>query len=359
MFRSLIAQLLISVIFEDGKHAVRARSIRGDKVVKTYEKSFEDKKKLLKYVDNLSQNFQIYYISAFFDASEQGLAPASSAGELERYGVSVKNTQSISLLNAQIYAPKVSIKQYERLFEDYGELDLLFSPFMLLYHCINTKIKPKKDKNTLFVFRHSNYLAMMICEDKRIAYGKFFDLSTFEENLDGEEINLDDIDTNAPDTEAGEQVAGMLRESASENSGENSANSSENSANSGENSPEAANLSTNPLQAVDLEKEQAPNDDISGVSLDESKHIASSAMDLSNFGSDMTMCSCMFSGVQDFYTNPLYNGKFIDELVLFDSADISQAVLDYIEGEIFIKPAVVKIDTLDLMNDLMCRELEI
>ena len=352
MFRSLVAQLLISVIFEDGKHAVRARSIRGDKIIKTYEKSFEDKKKLLKYVDNLSQNFQIYYISAFFDASEQGLAPVSSAGELEKFGVSVKNMQSISLLNAQIYAPKASIRQYERLFEDYGELDLLFSPFMLLYHCIDTKIKLKKDKNTLFVFRHSNYLAMMICEDKRIAYGKFFDLSAFEENLDGEEINLDDIDTNAPDTEAGEQVAGMLRESASENSGENSANSSENSS-------EAAQLSANPLQAVDLEKEQAANDDTSEVLLDESKHIASSAMDLSSFGGDMNMCACIFDGVQDFYKNPLYNGKFIDELVFFDSEDISQAVLDYVEGEIFIKPEVVKIDTLNLMNDLMRRELQI
>ena len=60
--RNFVAQLLICVIFEDNKHAVRARSIRGDKVVKTYEKSFEDKKKLLQYVDNLSQ----FIISVLF-----------------------------------------------------------------------------------------------------------------------------------------------------------------------------------------------------------------------------------------------------------------------------------------------------
>ena len=91
--RNFVAQLLICVIFEDNKHAVRARSIRGDKVVKTYEKSFEDKKKLLQYVDNLSQNFQIYYIGAFFDASEQALAPVLGAGELGKFGIDSRQTQ--------------------------------------------------------------------------------------------------------------------------------------------------------------------------------------------------------------------------------------------------------------------------
>ena len=31
--------------------------------IRTYDKSFEDKKRLLRYIDNLSQNYQIYYIS--------------------------------------------------------------------------------------------------------------------------------------------------------------------------------------------------------------------------------------------------------------------------------------------------------
>lgn len=320
--RNFVAQLLICVIFEDNKHAVRARSIRGDKVVKTYEKSFEDKKKLLQYVDNLSQNFQIYYIGAFFDASEQALAPVLGASELGKFGIDSKQTQSLTLLNAQICAPKPSVREYKRLFEDYGELDLLFSPFMLLYHCINTKTKLKKDKNTLFVFRHSIYLALMICENKRISFGKFYDLSTQNiVNLDEDSISLDEM----PDAEVGEEVAGLIREDASENAPQNAP----------ANADEAA--------------QNAPDE----------RYIANSAMDLSNFGSDMDMCSCIFGGVQEFYTNSLYEAKFIDEVVFFDNSDISQAVLDYIEGEIFIKPEVVKIDTFNLMNELMRKELEI
>lgn len=345
MFRNLVSQLLISVIFEENNHILRTQKIRGGKVLKTFDKSFEDKKKLLKYVDSLSQNVQIYYTSAFFDASEQGLVPVSSASELEKFGISPKNTRILSLQNAQIYAPQASIYQYERLFEDYGELDLLFSPFMLLYHCIDTKIKPKKDKNSLFVFRHSNYLAMMICENKRVNFGKFFDLSVKDEvNLD-EEIDFDAV-PNEDESEAGEAINGLIREDAA--STEKIKKEAQEEAAS-----LAENISDNPLDI----KPQPPQD--AGAALDESKHIASSALDLSSFGGDMNMCACIFEGVQEFYTNPLYNGKFIDELVFFDSANISQAVLDYVEGEVFIKPEVVKIDTLNLMNELMRRELEI
>ena len=162
----------------------------------------------------------------------------------------------------------------------------------------------------------------MICENKRISFGKFYDLSTQNiVNLDEDSISLDEM----PDAEVGEEVAGLIREDASQNAPQNAP----------ANADEAA--------------QNAPDE----------RFIANSAMDLSNFGSDMDMCSCIFSGVQEFYTNSLYEAKFIDGVVFFDNSDISQAVLDYIEGEIFIKPEVVKIDTFNLMNELMRKELEI
>lgn len=332
--RNFVAQLLICVIFEDNKHAVRARSIRGDKVVKTYEKSFEDKKKLLQYVDNLSQNFQIYYISVFCDNATQGLAPVSSASDLSRFGVP-KNVATLSLFNAQIYTPQSVIKEYKKLFENYGEIDLIYSPFMLLYHCIS-KTKPQKDKTTLYVFRHSIYLTLMICETKRILFGKFYDVSAqdFEsEEINGEEVN-DEATSDIDNISFDEPLA------------------------DGANSAELASLLNEDKEA---ENSSAKNAQISTPPMNDAntRQIASSAMNLSNFGSDMDMCACIFKGVQDFYQNPLYNGKFIDEVVMYDNAKISQAVLDYIEGEIFIKPKVIKIDTFALMNKLMREELEI
>ena len=340
--RNFVAQLLICVLFEDNKHSIRARSIKNGKVIKSYEKSFEDRKKLLQYVDNLSQNFQLYYISVFCENAAQGLAPVSSTGDLSRFGAP-KNVATLSLLNAQIYTPKSVIKDYQKLFENYGEVDLIYSPFMLLYHCIS-KTKPQKDKTTLYVFRHSIYLALMVCEAKRVLFGKFFDISlqNFEsEEENAEEVSADDIneisdemsfDEPLADGEAGKELGELISED------KNDENSSEPNLN-------AQNASTF--------TRSAPINDAN------TRQIASSAMNLSNFGSDMDMCSCIFKGVQDFYQNPLYNGKFIDEVVLFDNAEMSQAVLDYIEGEIFIEPKVVKIDTFTLMSELMREELDL
>lgn len=321
--RNYVAQLLICVIFEENKHSVRARNIKNGKVVKSYEKSFDDKKKLLQYVDNLSHNFQLYYISVFCENTSQGLVPVSSQSELGRFGVA-KNVTTLTLLNAQIYTPTSAIKEYQKLFEDYGEVDLIYSPFMLLYHCIS-KTKPQKDKTILYVFRHSIYLALMVCEAKRILFGQFYDINAhnlaYEENSQestDEEINFEEPLADG----ASEELQGLINEDANNKNADN-------------------------------------NSDQNTSIGDTTRHIASSAMNLSNFGSDMDMCSCIFAGVQEFYQNPLYNGKFIDEVVLFDNAEISQAVLDYIEGEIFIKPKVIKIDTFTLMSELMRKELDL
>lgn len=310
--RNYVAQLLICVVFEENKHTVRARSTKNGRTVKSYEKSFEDKKKLLQYIDNLSSNFQLYYISVFCESLSQGLVPAG-VSEFSRFGVE-KNVISLSLLNASIYTSKSVIKEYQKLFENYGEVDLIYSPFMLLYHCIN-KTKSFKNKTVLYVFRHSIYLTLMICEAKNVLFGKFYDINTHidasenAENLEhlDEEINFDE--------------------------------------------PEQDSVVSEELESLIKEDSESPSDD--------ARELVSSAMNLSHFGSDMNMCSCIFEGVQEFYTNALYKGKFIDELVLFDNAEINQAVLDYVEGEIFIKPQVIKVDTFALMNELMRKELDL
>lgn len=314
--RNFVAQLLICVVFEENKHTVRAKSTKNGKVVKSYEKSFEDKKKLLQYVDNLSQKFQLYYISVFCESPSQGLVPALNSSELSRFGVE-KNATTLPLLNAQIYTSKSVVKEYQKLFEDYGEVDLIYSPFMLLYHCIDKK-KARKDKTILYVFRHSIYLALMICEANRILFGKFYDINA---HSDKEGENLENL----------------------------------------ENLDEEINFDEPPQEPIiSPELEGLINEDNNDENLSQdSRALASSAMNLSHFGSDMDMCSCIFEGVQEFYTNSLYNGKFVDDLVFFDNAEINQAVLDYIEGEIFIKPEVVKIDTFALMNELMRKELNL
>lgn len=328
--REYMFQLLICVLFEEDEYSLYAYSMRGGVLKKTYDKSFEDKKRLLRYIDNLSQNYQIYYISVFLDSPEQGLVPVSDKDELRKFGVEAKTAQCINLSNAQVYTTKNIIKEYKKLFSDYGELDLIYSPFALLYHCINTKIKMKKGekKLTLYIYKHNSYIALIVCEGKKILFGSFTDISPKNTENESENETEGEAKPEAKTEEAPKEEQPAPQEAAeAEQAGE---------------SDELKEL-----------------DSLLDENADKLKYVTSDASDLSNFGSDMDMCSYVFSSIQEFYNNPIYNGAFIDELVIFDNDKISQAVLDYLEGEIFLQPKVIQINTFNLMRELMCKELEI
>ena len=109
------------------------------------------------------------------------------------------------------------------------------------------------------------------------------------------------------------------------------------------------------IENYDLDK----LDNLLDEKLDDLKYSSSLSMDLSDFSQDMQMCSYIFMSLKEFYNNPLYEGNFIDEMIIYDNENISEAVLGYIENEIFLRPQVVHIDTLELMNDLMRKELNI
>lgn len=330
--RSLVSQLIINVIFENNNGVVLAQVFKGGKVVKSYEKSFENRKKLLNYVESLTRNYQIYYIALFLDDVTQGLVPGNEISHLSKFGVDAKSVITLPLPNAQIYAPKALINQSVKSFANFGELDLIFSPFMLLYLCINSKTKIKKDKITLYIYRHSNYLALMICENKKILFGKFFDISlqnkdeeSVEElNEEIEELNFDeDPNLEALNTPQNETIK-MKRTSGAQLDDDITADLDE-------------SMENTPLNDGDI----------------------NAAADLSTFGDDMDMCGCIFGAVAEFYNDPLYAGRFVEEMVAFCTADLSSAVIDYIQGEIFITPQIIKINSFELMGELAKKELNL
>lgn len=324
--RGYMTQLLICVIFKEKEYTLCAYSIKGGNLVRSFEKTFEVRKKLLTYIRDLSINYQLYYISVFLDSPNQGLAPVDDKGKLSRFGVDTKSVQCVALSNAQAYATKSTIKEYQKLFENYGEVDFIFSPFALLYHCINEKIKikPKDKKLTLYILRHYSYTVLMICEARKILFGTFSDIKTEEE--EAAEAATEPAQTPAPPTPTEEQTPPAAEQAKEEVATEEG------------------------LQELGGLIDEKPDD--TNLSLN-------SALDLSNFGTDMDMCTHIFSNMQEFYNNPLYEGAFINELVIFDNSEVNQAVLDYIESEIFLQAKVIQVDTFHLMNELMRKELEI
>lgn len=204
--------------------------------------------------------------------------------------------QTLNLGNTKIYTKSEDLKKIKTVFASYGGLDFVFSPFALTHYlALKHKLFESKE-TTLCVYKHSIYVSMMIFKDKEILFSAFF-----ENNF-------------ASDTSSNTQEDEQTQEN-----------------------------------EVDFSKLDALLDKI------EYSGDKQSQDDLDDFSSDMNMCKYLFSHIQEFYNS--VNGVFIEKLIIFNNNGMSDTVFDYIEGEIFIRAELIRVDTFAMMLDLMKEEI--
>ncbi|AJC85843.1 hypothetical protein [Campylobacter sp. RM16704] len=319
-FRKYILQLLVCICYDEKQYIIRCHTWKKSQAIDTFEKSFEDKEKAIEYVKNLAKDFQIYYISAFFTPITQGVIPSSNFKDLSKFGVDENNVKCIAFNNSLLYASNTSLHSYQEDYESFGGLDLVYSPFSLLYYCIKNKGFEKKVG--LYVYRYHDFVAMLICKNDSILFGSYFNITS--QNYEDDENFLDEIkeeysalDINDEDDEDDNEQNYDLK------------------------SLEEMGQDLDKLNELEEEQEEIP------------------AESLETFSSDMKMIEYIISSVKEFYDNPLYENSFLEEILIFDEENFSHTSLDYLENELFIKPKVELVDTLNLMNELMVRDLKL
>ncbi|MCR8705010.1 hypothetical protein CAMP5121_02880 [Campylobacter sp. 2352 PW] len=317
-FRKYILQLLVCICYDEKQYIIRCHTWKKSQAVDTFEKSFEDKEKAIEYVKNLTKDFQIYYICTFFTPIAQGVVPSSNFKDLSNFGVDASSVKCISFNNGLLYASNHSLSSYEQDYEAFGGLDLLYSPFSLLYHCMTNR--GFEEKIGLYVYRYHDFVAMLICKNEAILFGSYFNIAS--QNYDEDDF-FDDIKE-----EFDLQIDDENQEE-------------ENEQNYDLKSLEEMSQELDKLEELDEEKEELPMES------------------LENFSSDMKMIEYIISSVKEFYQNPLYDNSFLEEIVIFDEESFSSTSLDYLENELFIKPKVELVDTLNLMNELMVKDLKL
>ncbi|WP_261545010.1 hypothetical protein [Campylobacter lari] len=317
-FRKYILQLLISICYDEKRYIIRCHTWKKSQPIDTFEKSFEDKEKAIEYVKNLVKDFQIYYICAFFTPIAQGVVPSLNFKELSKFGVDANSVKCISFSNSLLYVSHSSLKSYQEDYEVFGGLDLLYSPFSLLYHCMANR--GFEEKIGLYVYRYHDFVAMLICKNETILFGSYFNIAS--QNYDEDDF-FDDIKE-----EFDLQIDDENQEE-------------ENEQNYDLKSLEEMSQELDKLEELEDEKEDRPINS------------------LENFSSDMKMIEYIISSVKEFYHNPLYENSFLEEIVIFDEESFSSTSLDYLENELFIKPKIEFVDTLNLMNDLMVKDLRL
>ncbi|WP_291951287.1 hypothetical protein [Campylobacter sp.] len=320
-FRKYILQLLVCICYDKKQYTIRCHTWKHSKAVDTFEKTFEDKDRAIEYIKDLSKDFQIYYIITFFTSTAQGIIPNSNYKEISKYGVDSNLVKCLAFSNALMYASSAHLEIYQKDYEEFGGLDLLYSPFFLLYHCIEKK--GFNDKVSLYVYRYHDFIAMLICKNKEVYFGRYFDISNHNETRDFE---------NTKNKDGEFDFAQEIKIEKSEDESE-----------SGEENYELKSLEELTQDIDNLEIVKDKQDEYS----------------LENFSFDMRMIEFIISGVKEFYDNPLYNNSFLEKIIIFDEENFNNTSLDYLENELFIRPEVELVDTLSIMNELAIKDLKL
>ncbi|HFP7755843.1 TPA: clan AA aspartic protease, partial [Campylobacter coli] len=275
------------------------------------EKTFDKSEKLLEYVKTLNSKFLFYHTALFLNVKEQGLIPSKNDKDFERFNVGKMSLKSIALNNALIYTATEHIEYFNELFEDYGGLDFLYSPFAILYHNI-LKEKPNSDKITLYAYKHEHILTLIICRGIEILYG---DIIFFEEELDLEfghqEENLDNL-------------------------GEDTLNDTEVTLDNFNETLE------NKLNALDQ------FDNILG----------NNENDMDQFGNDIELCRHIVTSIEKFYKDDKYPSAFIDKALILSTKELDQSAIEFLEEETLLEIESKPINTLDSIIELMQKELQ-
>lgn len=318
LFRKYILQLLICVCYDEKQYIIRCHTWKNSQPIDTFEKSFEDKEKVIEYIKKISKDFQIYYISTLFTPISQGIVPSSNYKELSKFGVDSASVKCLPFNNALLYVSRTSLDAYKQDYEKFGGLDLLFSPFSLLMHCLEKK--SLGEKVALYAYRYKDFVAILICKKDNVYFGSYFNIAS----QDYEEEIFADFEEEQYDFEE--------EKSFEEENEEN-------------------NYDLKSLEEMSKELENVEDLKEDGEELN--------LESLEGFSLDMKMIECILTSVKEFYNNPLYESHFLEELVIFDEENFNEASLDYLENELFIKPQVELVDTLDLMNELMLKDLRL
>lgn len=315
LLKKILPQLFISIVLNDKKSFLKASIYRNNKLISSNEKTFSTNEKLLDYVKNLCKKFPFYNTSLFLDAKEQGLIPSTNDQDFKRFNVGNMSLKYINFNNALVYTATEHVEYFNELFEDYKGLDFLYSPFALLYHCV-LKEKPNYEKIILYAYRYQQITTIMICQNDKILYG---DLKFFEEEL-GLEFEKQE-NTLTQSNETMDNNTEVTLENFNETLDEK-------------------------LNFLDKDNE-IPFDD-NDTSLEE----------LNQFSNDMEFSRYIITSIEKFYNDDKYSGTFINHIYIFNEKELSPSAIEFLESETFLEVKSEQINTLDLMIELMQKEVK-
>lgn len=343
--RKRLTNLFISVVLEDNQCLIYGRAIKNGKVIKTLEAVFDNddssrlSPNIIDYIKRQAKEYNNYYISALVESIGQGAIGSSKPSEISKFNINIADTKLINPNpNCLIYANNQDINDMMQMFGEL-ELNLLYSPFTLIYRCLEEKGFPANA--TMYMYNQKDSFALSIFNDKNLLFAAFFRTATDTAGLDeASELSLEDVELE----EQKSGVEDLIGQSTDEDEDEFG---------------EDLNVLGDLDEVVNLDSTDDGFNETFDTHKEESEELGNVEESLELFGRDMITYNYIKASLMEFYKNPLYESDFIENLVIFDNSKISQTMIGFLETELMIKVSVTAVSSLEIMNDLAIEEIRL
>ena len=188
-FQNYFSNVFVSIVQKDLQWIVYAKVFKNSRLRKEFSKSFDIYDNLSiemeEYLTELQNEYKFSYIALFLNSDNQGAIDGVKKDRFEKHGLDVNDITYFDIENRwSVYSSNEDMNFASGLFEKVG-LDFIYSPFIVQYELIR-KEKPK-DKPTLYLLHHDNYITISIFHNSHLLLGRCFKIDA-DDQYDDEDM---------------------------------------------------------------------------------------------------------------------------------------------------------------------------
>ncbi len=342
--------LFVAVVLSETECLLRCKVLKNGAITKVFTKTFALTppldaldKTIENYLMNLQDEYQFVYIAFLLNSLGQGAISGTGNASFSKHNVDIQNVHNVALYNQwSAYASYIEIKWAKNLFSEVG-LDFIYSPFIIL----NDFVVSQKLKNrpTCYILNCQDFFILAIFEEKQLHFGAFFKTQTDTAFTHSDDVN---------DWENEQEEEGILDSEALPEVGRTDEDEHEGL----EELSELTELGE--LEDIDdLRSTDSFSDiDEKGISSFRGmEDLKEEDISLELYGRDLLVYKYLRTALEEYYHNPLYKSEFIDEIIIFDSYEISSDLIHQLEDELMMDVEIHKVDVSDRMCDIAIKEV--
>ena len=331
MLRPFFSTILIGVNLDGKVCSLQIVVMKNNTVKNTINKEFKIVDKELpieaaKLIKSYKRKYPFTYLSAMSKTYNQGLANCSKKGDLIKFGVNSKTSRIVEMPNQWLfYIQNLAVDENRVKFIRALGLDLLFSPFMLVYEHIKNQLG---NKIKLYVLQERASMTLFVADKKGVYFGGFFMIGGELEQSDDDNSSMTEVHSFKELSEL-DSILGSLDEL-----------------------NEIGELED--LDEELIRKEFAP-DEVDSQKQQEAEMSRLEA--LRDLARASNAAEILKNSISEFYSNPIYNAQFIETIVILDTYGITKQALDHIRQSLMIDVKVLPLNIPEALIRLAKAEL--